>query len=160
MTDEEFVDFVVSAAGSSEITYTELQEDNGSWTCWCNELTLSVNAPSKEQMRLEMWESLKTWADSYVNNPGMWGKAHPELLAYAVKVLTDERMHTTDSDASVRKYNLYMKDCGADGLYYTNLPDAPDDDEVMPPKYWEHKRDVELGITDADLDDEDYEEEE
>ena len=47
----------------------------------------------QEQMRAEMAESLKTWADSYAGNPGLWGKAHPELLAYAVKVLTDEKMY-------------------------------------------------------------------
>ena len=152
MEQEDFVDFVVQAARSAEITYTVLQEDDGSWTCWSNELMLSVNAPTKKQMRDEMQESLKTWADSYVNSPGMWGKAHPELLAYAVKILTDDRMHMTDPEMPVRKYRILMKDCGDEGLRYTNFPEEPDD-EIMPPKYWEHKRDVELGRKDADLDD-------
>ena len=151
MDNEDFIDFVVTAASSAEITYTVLQEDNGSWTCWCNELTLSVNASSKEQMLDEMSESLETWADAYVNNPETWGKAHPELLAYAVKILTDEEIHSSDSEKPVRKYSLYMKDCGDKGLRYTNFP-AEADDDVMPPKYWEHKRDIELGITEADLD--------
>ena len=60
MTNEEFVDFVVMAGSP-------------------NELTLSVNAPTKEQMRAEMHESLQTLADSYVNDPERWGKAYPEL---------------------------------------------------------------------------------
>ena len=152
MTNEEFIDFVVTAANCAEITYTTFQEDNGSWTCWSNELTLSVNAPTREQMLAEMSESLKTWADSYVNNPEMWGSAHPELLAYAVKVLTDEEFHSHDSEVPVRKYTLYLKDCGDEGLRYTNVPKETSDDEILPPKYWEHKRDFELHITDADLD--------
>ena len=152
MTNEEFIDFVVTAASSAEITYTTLQEDNGSWTCWSNELTLSVNAPTEEQMFAEMSESLKTWADSYVDDPEMWGEAHPELLAYAVKILTDEEIHSHDSEAPVRKYSLYLKDCGDKGLRYTNFPKETSDDDILPPKYWEHKRDIELCMTDAELD--------
>ena len=159
MTNEEFVDFVVMSASSAEITYTVLQEDNGSWTCWSNELTLSVNAPTEEQMYAEMSESLKTWADSYVNAPEKWGKAHPELLAYAVKVLTDEDMHTSEPEVSVRKYKLYMKDTEDGGFRYTNFP-AETDDEVMPPKYLEHKLQVDFGMTDTDFDEADEPEEE
>ncbi|MBQ7155548.1 MAG: hypothetical protein IJR85_08365 [Synergistaceae bacterium] len=153
MTNKEFTDFVVIAASSAEITYTILQEDNGSWTCWSNELTLTVNAPTKEQMYAEMSESLKTWADSYVNDPEKWGKAHPELLAYAVKVLTDEEMHNPAPEIPVRKYALYLKDTGNGGMRYTNFP-ADTDDEIMPPKYWEHKRTVDFWLTDIDLDEE------
>lgn len=159
MTKEEFVDFVVMAGSSAEITYTILQEDNGSWTCWTNELTLSVNAPAKEQMYAEMYESLQTWADSYVNDPERWGKAYPELLAYAVKVLTDEDMHMSAPEVVLRKYSLYMKDTEDGGFRCTNFP-AETDDEIMPPKYLEHKLHVEFGMTDTDFDDEPEPEEE
>ncbi len=57
MTDEEFIDFAVSAASGLKFTYHTENEDNGSVTVWVNELALSVNAETKDQCMADILDS-------------------------------------------------------------------------------------------------------
>ncbi|MBQ7170420.1 MAG: hypothetical protein IJR63_11025 [Synergistaceae bacterium] len=156
MTSEEFIDFVVSAASGLKFTYHNDTEEDGSVTVWVNELALSVNAKSQEQAMADILESMRDFADCYCEGAADWGKRNPDLLGYVVKILTG-----TDEDLAgelappegvePNKYRIWRKETPEGRCKYTNFPEETSD-EPMPAKYWEHKRDKELMISDDDLD--------
>ena len=156
MTGEEFVDFVVSAASGFTFTYHIESEDDGSVTVWVNELALSVNAETQEQCMADILESMKLFADIYCEGAKDWGKHNPELLEYVVKILTSTDAELAgelapSEEIKPREYSIWHKKTPEGRYKYTNFP-AETSDEIMPAKYWEHKKNKELIFDDEDLD--------